>query len=231
MNEAFVVALIYRIKHDVSVDYGKAGPSGHEEPGFRIRVEDERVRFEFEDLYATEREARDAIEGYIREWEFTAGLRRGPGVFRLEFLDSEIEYRDLAPGVLVPTTIRAGTPRMSAPTLRRLLPSYPQPPSGVNLTPDVESMYERYMGYRQGREPLTSMAYFCLTVLENQVGKKEAARKYGVSRNVLDKIRRLSSEKGDSQARKAEGIGDPLTAQESRFWRTRYSTSLSGLPR
>ena len=215
MSDTFVVALTYRIEHGRSVDFGKAEPLDHQEPGFRIRVEDDRVRFEFKDHYPTEREARKAIEGYIREWEFTAGLRWGPDAFSLKFLDSEIEHRNLPPGVLPPISIRSGAPRMSI-TLRHGLPCYPQPPTGVKLTPDVDSMYGRYMGYRQGKEPLTSMAYFCLTVLE-KMGTKKAVTEYRVSWNVLDQIRRLSSRKGGSQARKADGISDSLTTQESRF--------------
>ena len=175
MSDSSVVALIYQIKHGVSVDYGKAELLDPDESGFRIRVEGERVRFEFKDHYPSERETREAIEGYIREWEFTAGLRWGPGVFSLNFLDSEIEHRNLRPGVLPPISIRLGAPRMSAPMLRRGLPCYPQPPKGVKLTPDVESMYGCYMGYRQGREPLASMAYFCLTVLENKMGSKSGS--------------------------------------------------------
>ena len=61
------------------------------------------------------------------------------------------------------------------------------------------------------------MAYFCLTVLKNKMGSKGAAREYRVSRNVLDQIGRLSSRKGGSQARKADGISDSLTTQEARF--------------
>ena len=215
MSGTFVVALTYQIKHEPSIDYGRAEPLDHEDPGFRIRVEDERVRFEFKDHYSTEREARKAIEGYVRQWEFTAGLRWGPDVFSLKFLDSEIEHRNPQPGVLPPISIRSGAPQISI-TLRRGLPCYPQPPSGVKLTPDVESMYGRYMGYRQGKEPLTSMAYFCLTVLE-KMGAKKVATEYRISRNVLDQIGRLSSRKGGSQARKADGISDSLTTQEARF--------------
>ena len=44
--------------------------------------------------------------------------------------------------------------------------SYPSPPSGLKITPDVKSMYDRLMRYLSGKEPLASMAYFCLTVLE-----------------------------------------------------------------
>ena len=101
---------------------------------------------------------------------------------------------------------------------------YPHPPaSDLRITADVESMFTRYMGYLQDREPLAGMAYFCLTVLEypfrgTDGGKtKGAAREYQVSKKVLNTIRRLSSERGGSQARKAEGKDRELTDQEHRF--------------
>ena len=99
-----------------------------------------------------------------------------------------------------------------------LPPCYPQPPSGLELTPDVESMYTRYIGYLQDKEPLASMAYFCVTVLVDPfAGIAEAAREYRVSRNVLCEIRKLSSTRGGRQARKADGKGQDLTDQERRF--------------
>ena len=73
------------------------------------------------------------------------------------------------------------------------------------------------MGYLQGREPLASMAYFCLTMLEDKKDRMTAARKYGIDREVLTKIAKLSSEKGGQEARKARGINRELTPSETRF--------------
>ena len=81
-------------------------------------------------------------------------------------------------------------------------------------------MYDRFQGYRLGREPLTSMVYFCVTVLEGPPRKKRretAAKKYGIQLEVLNKLGELSSERGGQQARKALGKDNDLTAQESRF--------------
>lgn len=40
------------------------------------------------------------------------------------------------------------------------LHKYPDPPKLFILTPDVETLWHRYEGYLQGKEPLSSMAYF-----------------------------------------------------------------------
>ena len=227
MNDPHVVALLYKIEHGRSVDYREAEPMDHEEAGFRVKIAKQQVRFEFKEHYATEDAARGAIEDYMRAWEFDAGLRGGPNYFKLKFDHAQIEDRNPpppTPGVIkISLHARAGMPTMTA-TLTVLPPCYPPPPSGIMLTPDVQTMYDRYMGYLQGKELLASMAYFCLTVLESstKTNRKEKPRKvaaemYEIKLEVLDKIGHLSSKRGGQQARKASGKDNDLTDQDRRF--------------
>ena len=102
------------------------------------------------------------------------------------------------------------------------VPEYPLPPSDIALNPDVETMYTRYMGYRRGNEPLASMAYFCLTVLEHSTsleekGEHAAVQKYQIGKAVLKKIRVLSSRKGGQFARKGDAVTNDFTSQECSF--------------
>lgn len=218
MNDPHVVALIYDIEHDASVDYQEAEPFIREEPAFRLEVKDRRARFELKGHYAEESAARESIKEYIRVWEFDACLNSGSDSFKLRFDEPEIEDRNPPPGVACGrVSIRAGVPAISVLATRRVR-KYPSPPLELAVSPDVQTMYDRYMNYRQGREPLSGMAYFCLTVLENSAGRrKEAARKYQIAKGVLGKIGYLCSEKGGSEARKAEGITKELTQEERRF--------------
>ena len=222
MNDPHVVALIYQIEQARSVDYSRAEPIDHEEAGFRIKVKNDRVRFEFKEHYATRAKARKAIEDYIRTWEFVACLERGANCFKLKFESAEVIDRKprTIPGVAdVSATIRTGALTISArATADPIRPSaYPSPPSGVRMSSDIESMNTRYMDYRQGREPLASMAYFCLTVLVDSMGRKVASKRYQVERDILDIIGFLSSKKGGPQARKAGGTTHDLTDQERHF--------------
>lgn len=218
MNDPHIVALLYQIDHGRSLDYRDAKPIDREEDGFCVKVENERVRFEFKEHYATQDAARKAIEDYIRAWEFSAGLRGGPNYFKLKFDQPKIEDRNPTPGVAMVSARPIGVKV----TLEKAIgvaspPCYPPPPSGIMLTPDVDTMYCRYMGYLQKREPLAGMAYFCLTILELSRSRKEAAKMYGIELGVLEKIGYLSSKKGGQEARKASGMDNDLTAQESRF--------------
>ena len=223
MNAPHVVALNYRIDHGDAIDYSHAEPLDREEPGFRLTVKEEKVRFELKEHYATEEQAREALAEYIRVWEFDATLEYGSSdSFRLVFENPEIVDRKPTPGR---KSIAAYIPAPSASLAVSVLtrpPAYPEPPSDIALNPDARTMHQRYLGYRGGREPLASMANFCLTVLEASTGKRKrkrsaAARLYNVDERILTKIGELSAHRGGADARKAAGVATEFSAQERQF--------------
>ena len=209
MNDPHVVALWYRIEHGDSLDYGKVQPLDHVETGFRVKAEQGRVCFEFKNHYATEDAAREAIEDYIRVWEFDAGLQGGPDSFKLTFDRAQITDRKPpppVPGVVVLTAAVSSTRARTTTAKLVVGRNYPSPPSGLRLTPDVQTMYDRFQGYRLGREPLASMAYFCVTVLEGQTRKKTPQGSQEIwntagcaqqARRAFQRERRSASEEGD----------------------------------
>ena len=227
MNDPHVVALIYRIEHDDSVDYSEAPSREHEEVSFHVSVDNKTVCFRFKDHHATEREARTEIEAYIRCWEFEATLDGRPGQFGLRFERAQIVDRNpppTTPGVVdLSLSVRAGSPTVRVSATVTAPKPYPRPPSGVTLDPydpNVLTMYWRFKNYVEGKEPLAGMAYFCLTMLEILLSKSrtQAASRYGIGSSVLDKIGNLVSNKGGPEAaRKASGVGNKLTSEESRF--------------
>lgn len=228
MNDPHVKALIYRINHGDTIDYGKAERLERDEPEFRLTVEDRNARFEFKKHFGTEEQARGAIGNYLRNWAFDATLKYGnPESFRLEFVKAEIIDRSPLPGsARIAGRLEIGGLGSSKLTLS--VPEYPAPPSDIALSPEAETMYHRYMGYCQQREPLPGMAYFCLSMLEDppagnsrnrSIGNKRkvAARKYMIDANVLKKIGELSSTRGGTDARKREGTGKSLSSEEHNF--------------
>ena len=218
MNDPHVVALIYRVDHGNSIDYSKAAPLNHDEPGFRLTVEDNRARLDFKEHYATVEQARESLAEYIRLWEFRAQLEHGPNSFRLEFDKPEVIDRNPTQGeVSISAHFRAGKATGSA-KLTIVASDYPQPPAKMALNPDVETMHHRYMGYRQGREPLPALAYFCLTVLEQAAGeRKKAADTYQIQRKVLDNIGKFTSTRSGPDARKYKRVATELSSQERNF--------------
>jgi hypothetical protein len=114
---------------------------------------------------------------------------------------------------------------MGAVSVRITQNTYPPLPRRFAISPDVSTMWFRYGQYKKGKEPLLSMAYACLTLLEGTTGQKRGARqavcqKYFIVQAVRDKLGELVSEKGNAQeARKLDfnATIQPLTDQE-RSW-------------
>ena len=223
MNDPHVVALNYRIEHHSSVDYDGASPLDHSEEDFEIHVERNNVRFAMKRHYATKSEAIAAVEGYIRTWEHLATLQDGPNEFTLAFDGAEIEDLDPAPGVLYANPKPLHIKVSEGVTVHVSKGAYPQPPSTrLEFSADVKLMLDRYVGYRAGREHLTGMANFCLTILVESVQakkdrRKAAARHYDIDYKVLDEVGRLCSQKGGAEARKAQGVERELNGNERQF--------------
>ena len=95
----------------------------------------------------------------------------------------------------------------------------PTPRFDFHVTPDVETLAHRYAGALEGREPLPSAAYACLTLVEGTLGgKPRAATALNVSMNVLETLGKLASRKGDARtARKLDQPLTPLTGAEEEW--------------
>ena len=222
MNDPHVNALIYVIEHDESSDYSLAKAVETEHTRFRLRLEDNEARFELKEHYPNWQEAHQAIQPFIQQWELRAALMSGPGTFTLKFKRVEMIDRRPTPGAtsvsLDPITYEI-TLRQPTLTVSR---QYPVPPSERRMKlddPDVQTMLNRYMGYRQGREWLPSMAYFCWEVFVKRLGanEKHAAEKHKISHKLIRRVRNLSSNKGGDQARHQSGIYKPLDQAEVQF--------------
>ena len=225
MNDLHVVALIYIVEHESLADYQDACPLSYDQNSrFRLTLADNRARFELKEHYTSVEEARNAVEPFIRLWELKEVFKHGPGRFSLRYKEPKI--RGVAHLQLSSVIVSA------KPTV---LKQYPSPPAEAEVKlddPDVKSMYDRYVNYRLGKrsgieEPLPSLAYFCLTMLEYKFKKpkrKAAANAYCIAKDILDEIGKLSvkgtlSEEGNiSDLRKREApCVIPLTGDEERF--------------
>ena len=226
MNDPHVKALTYGLRHGDAVDYGAARELEFEDAGFRCTVADKRVRFEMVEHFAEEGQAREAVETFIRRWEFEAYMEHGPGWLELEFVDSEVVDRDPSPGVLS-LQLSSRVEVTDSFTMTVCPKAYPSPPErSLDVdNQDVQVLFVRYRGYRAGKEPLGSFANFCLTALESSVGgtkgkRAKAAKRYGISRRVLDRIGDLCDKKGGDWARKGRGLGSPFSPEEEQFLET-----------
>jgi len=170
---------------------------------------DKELRIKPTEHFSDEGEARTAIEPFLRDWEIEADLKSNVGAIRFTFERVELIDRDPPPPgsprvIELKAALSAFATTASA-SLHLTYTRYPQPPQTFRATPEVQHAYRRWIGFRSGKEPLQSMAYFVLTLLESVArGRQSAARTFQIDSAVLGTIGRLSSTKGDeSTARKA----------------------------
>jgi hypothetical protein len=217
MRDPHVVSLSYRLVLAERVTYSvKAEPVEAATDAFRVRLVRDSLHVEMLDHHPDEHDARAAAEPYIRAWEVDHALRAGGDPeFRFEFVAAEVVDRDPPPPGTPQTVSVSGIPsaeRFGSGTVVVERSDLPAPPSSFAVDLDVETLWARWRAYREGREPLQSMAYFSLTVLELHGGRAGAAARLGVAQTVLNTLGKFVSERGDAAtARKATGAALPLT--------------------
>ncbi len=214
MRDPHIVALRYKVVPDKTVSFQNPPPLERETKAFRLCVGDDVATFEMKEHHSSIQEAQERVRPYLHAWDVYTALSQGRREIGFEFESADIIDRDPpppgAPQVIKPIGIDS-VAVVDTPTIHITRGGYPAPPDGFKVSPNVDTMWNRYEGYLAGREPLASMAYMCLTVLEASAGgRKEAAEQYGIARNVLDTLARLTSEVGDERtARKIVAHGKP----------------------
>lgn len=157
--------------------------------------------------------ARQAVEPFLRAWEMEADLTSNVGMIRFEFDRADVIDRDpLPPGSPQVLHVKGASSVSVAGsvTVHVTRSKYPKPPMHFRATPEVEHAYRRWLGYQAGKEPLQSMAYFVLTILEKHAAgsRKDAARSFLIDLPILSKIGELSSTKGDASTARKAGDGN-----------------------
>lgn len=191
---------------------------------FTIQLDKDVLLCEFLSHFASISEARGLVEPYLRRWEMYAAIKHGYKSFCFIYHDADVVEIDpvlcaCAYGININEYIGLS---LSA-TVRSLevQVEYPTPcPGTFTFTPDVETLWFRYNLYLDGKEPLQSMAYFCLSYLEFLAGtRSKAVELFQIDRVVLNHLGELTSEKGDRKtARKGKANSfEPLTIFEVKW--------------
>jgi len=220
MRDPHVKSIRYRLDTGKSVSYENPQPVEIETQQFSIRLDNGILTCGFKEHYPSIEKARSAVEGFLRAWEIDVALSRGRGEFNFIYENAEVIDRNPPPSKSIQIEvgeliIAHGVVSAELHVTRN---KYPEPPKLFTLTPDVETLWHRYEGYLQGKEPLLSMAYFCLTFIETiSGGRKPVAIRYNVEFDVLNELGKLTSSRGEGKtARKIKrGSGfSPLSPQE-----------------
>lgn len=208
MRDPHVQAMHYEVSSGEGISYRNPEPVSFSNHLGTFDLSDGKLRIVPTEHFADEDDARRSVEPFLQAWEIETDLTSNIGMIRFNFARAEvIDHSPPPPGS--PQVIEVkGASMVSfgcSVSLHLTCSKYPQPPKTFRATPEVQHAYRRWLGYRLGKEPLQSMAYFVLTLPEFAAGSRQsAARSFQINVDILRTIGRLSSTKGDeSSARKA----------------------------
>jgi hypothetical protein len=215
MRDPHVVALHYRLETGPQLAFNDPEPVERENDSFTLRLANGELRLEMKDHFATADEARLEVDQYLRSWEIDTGLKYGPGALRFQFDRPDIEDRDPPPPESPEITPRSGTLNINVSDgahvflsdsvrLQMGLSIYPTPPDSFAASPDVVEMWGHYTNYREKVEPLSTMAFFCVTAFQRTEARNT------VSEKVLSHLRYLATMVGDPQALRKRQDGQDL---------------------
>jgi hypothetical protein len=237
MRDPHVVALYYRLATldyqsnaylpeptDTSVSFENPQPCEAETDLCTLHLAEGLLTCTMKVHYASPDAARKAVDPLLQAWELDDALERGRREIHFVFEKATVIDRNPPPGgqtSSVHTMATRGTGvRFVLRTVRNAYPSSPAP-ERFKVSSDVDTLWHRYEGYKQGREPLLAMANACVTILESNCpgkkGKKGVKETYAIGDRVLRKIGDFAANYGDEYtARKFYGRStrQPLTPQQ-----------------
>lgn len=234
MTDPHVETLTYRVVKPDYVTYVNPPPVIGELAAFRYRLENGALVAEMKEHHASVGTARARVEDFLRAWELDAALRANKNVFRFEFQQVHVIDRNPPPANPVKGKVAAACDLFVATDearVEKVSAAYPPPPTSLKASLDTETMWHHYSRYLEDREKITSMGFYCLSLLQWRTGGKKAreavANRYKIQKVVLDTLGTLTSDVGDLvTARKLESASQvrPHTDKEVTWIRAAVKT-------
>jgi len=223
MNDPHVEQLFYKLRTGENLEFLSPHAIEADDAAFHIRLEDGRLCATMKEHHGTEESARSCVQKWLRTWELDRSIHFGQRSFWFEFEESKIIDRN-PPKPGDPIVIRPATGHFfltgHAPTCVLGQRSYPPPPQNFVASPDVETMWFRYQMFLDGKEPLLSMAYACLSLLEGSTGAKDhrkaVCKMYNIEEALRKKLGDIVSEKGGPHEARKLGTSATKTSLTER---------------
>ena len=171
-----------RDPHVDSLRYGLSAASGvtfqnppaieGDENDFKFRLSDSLLTVTLKSHFPTLETAKAVVAPFIRAWEIEQALLVPNRDYRFHFESGSVVDRN-PPKPGEPLTVEAAAISLFMTahdvTLHVGVIAYPNPPARFVVSPDVETLWQRFTMYEDGREPIMSMAYACSTLFERSV--------------------------------------------------------------
>ena len=220
MNQPRVEYLVYRIIG--RADYTKAAPLEGELDGFRIAADGEKARLYPAADFATQRDALDAAEPVVKNWESMAALQNGPEAFRLRFDGGHIVDLSPTPGesyIAGSTTIRmVMEAHVAGIAHHRQLPDLP---AGLSFEGTAGFMLARFNRARAGNCGWMEAGYYIYTGARlGYQSNRAAAAALKIPPKQLKDLSEITSTKGGPDEGRKVNSTQPLTAEDMTFVQT-----------
>jgi hypothetical protein len=199
LNDPHVNAIYFNLITDETLTFENCRAIIQDETTYKLSLENNILMCEFKTHFSDIGSAQKFIIPILRAWELDSALKFGREEFHFSYKDADVVDRNPSPGsVSVNVSASCAICAMCTHKIHVSKSTYPTPPLNFVINPDVETLWFRYNMYLQGKELLTSMAYFCLSFLEGLAGKRsKISTIYYIERDVIDKLGDLTSAKGD----------------------------------
>ncbi len=223
MSNSYVKYLYYTLKVKDGISFKNSNSIEKKLDNFELRLENNELKCKMIKKYLTPEDARKEVEDYLKKWEVYDILQSGYKSIEFIYNKATIINFDSPESLPKASKVVQRSGVFEARCNIKVIvekDNYPKPPQYFHLNENVKILWSRYYDYLQGKEKLPSMAYFCLTLIEKDAGgRRQALRKYKISKKVLDKLGELSSNKGDLEieARKAKENKGSLTEKEVKW--------------
>jgi hypothetical protein len=215
-----VTELRYRLESDESHEYSEAAKLSGELGLFGYRIERRECYFTPLTRFATEVEARKALEPHLRAWETATLLAYGAGAMRFSFIGAHLLEQAPTPGVV---QLQGAVMLMfgSRATLTAIHTFIPPPPQAFSSNDCVETLSEYYARLITSPPSLLHIAYGMNSCLaKTHTNREKGAKAISIDVPVLKRLSSMSSQLGvGAEARKHESdsLGRP-PREEEREW-------------
>ena len=213
MNDPHVETLQYTIESygPNSWDYESAATLSHHASGIGDFLFDRGVlTVKLSTHYLDEQTARYFVDRFLRNWEIYNDLAGNYGAIRFKFTGATTIDRNPRPeGPAVEIFVSEQLLISDSVSFRVSPGRYPDPPPAnfAGTGNIVKDAHLRWCQYKDGKEPLRSMAYFVLTLIEDEArsasgkggAQQKAASIFNIDEAVLKKIGEISSVSGTVQ--------------------------------
>ncbi len=222
MKQSRVLSLTYRITSDAHTCYEEPEVMRFTNYLGRFELKQGRMTFWPDEDFRTATEVRGALAPFLHDWEMHVAISDVPGALKFVFEQAEVQESPATTESFARLEGVATVSFTAVASMTLTRKAYPAPPQAFQVTTEVELAYRRWQAYREGREPLLSMAYLIYTIFAPPKGRsrREAAKFYSVDEQVLHTLSGVASVRGgldDARKFNASGNAKPL-ADHERAW-------------